>query len=322
MADPQPALVLPALLAQEASLAALVLPALLAREASLAASLLLEASLAASLQHQQLEEQQELVPVRGQPRERQQATELERPDSTQESRAAAERPEERAYLDPSRLRTKKWALHLKPEPVPPQASRRATTTLFRGPADTCRVPMLEMDCRLLPLLPQRAEPIRPRPFARLSPKAHWQSTSPRRHLRSRRIAVREASPSGRPSPASYDRRFRGNPGSLGGHAPTDRARLTIFSGQPTPRPRRKNTAISSNFAAHRSRPTPANGTQSAGTSDEPTPFLVHGRIIGGEFAGLEPDSSPRAWFFLITPPRTNHPLETSMSPGASRLRDQ
>jgi hypothetical protein len=149
---------------------------LLAVEASSAASPLQEASSAASRPlHPRLGLQSSrlaLMRVQELALALQQAMVLEKPDPTRESRSAGEQLEVRVYLHPARLRTKKWALHLKQVRPLQEASRPVQATLFRGPANTSPVPMLEMDYRLLRLLRQPAESIRPRPFARLSPRAH------------------------------------------------------------------------------------------------------------------------------------------------------
>lgn len=131
-----------------------------------------------------------------------------------------------------------------------QASTAALAALSRGLAGTCRVPMHETDYPLLLLLRQHDESIRPRLSARPVPRARSQSINPTRHLRSRRIAVREASPNARPSPAPYDRPFHADPGSLPGRLAAKRSRHALTLCVPESPLRRKNKAFSIEVAAH------------------------------------------------------------------------
>lgn len=195
-----------------------------------------------------------------------------------------------AYRHRAPPRRMKSARNPKPARVRPGASPRALATPFRGPASTCRVLMRETDCPLLPRPPLRDGSTPPRLVARLVPRAHSQSTNPTRHLRSRRIAVREASPNARPSPAPYHRPFRVDPGSLAKCAASEMPKHVEEPCVSKPRPRRKNKAISSEVAAHGDRPMQAMGTHSAIASVEPNAFRDSGRIIGSE---LIPRRSPR-----------------------------
>lgn len=171
---------------------------------------------------------------------------------------------------------KKSVQHPKRVQVLLRASQRATTTLFRGPAGTCRVLMRETGSPLLQRPQPHDESTRQRLSARLVPKVHSRWTNPTRRLRSRRISVQEASPNARPSPTPYDRSFRVDPGSLAECMPTDQARHTLSLGAFKPRPRWKNTAIPIELAAHETRsmrvghscPSQATNLPSFSTADE------------------------------------------------------
>jgi hypothetical protein len=119
-----------------------------------------------------------------------------------------------AYLRREQLRTTKWVPSLKRARVLREASQHAHRWPFQGPANTCRVPMHETDCQPLPRPRLHDGSTQPRLAAHREPTRQSRSTNPIRHLRSRRIAVREASPKSRPSPAPYLMRFRLDPGSL------------------------------------------------------------------------------------------------------------
>lgn len=169
-------------------------------------------------------------------------------------------PAEAAYFRRSRSRRTISVRHPKGVPDLPMASLRVLAALSRGPAGTCRVPMHETGSPLLRRPRLHDGSTRPRLVARLAPRAHSRSTNPTRHPRSRRIAVREASPNARPSPAPYDRRFRVDPGSLARRPATRHPQHATFRCAPEPHPRRKNTSISIEVAAHGNRPMRTKGT--------------------------------------------------------------
>lgn len=199
--------------------------------------------------------------------------------------------------------------------------------------------MRETGCPLLRRPQQHDGSTRPRLAAHLAPRAHSRSTNPTRHLRSRRIAVREASPNARPSPTPYHRPFRVDPGSLARRAATQHPQHAHFPCVPEPQPRRKNTSFSSEVTAHGNRPMPAKGTEvehlglwiakgalrpipmPASPATNLTPFKMADELSARNWRPLYSNRhTPRSfviacrWFFPANPATTNSPTEARQRP--------